>query len=210
MKKIVTGLILASTIVTAGCNTTSSSRNLADAKVSGKDLAQQVCSTCHGVDGNSTNPTFPKLAGQKSWYIISELKEFRSHDRSDPAGYQYMWGIARHLTDAQIKGLATYFSEQKNIPGQPENARLEAQGKLIFTEGMPARNMPACATCHGPQGAGTGMHPRIAGQHANYIEKQLAVFKNTQERPDGTVMKVAVHNITPAEVKEVAAYLATL
>lgn len=207
MKKIVISLILVSTTLTAGCNTTASSRNLADQNVSGKDLAQQVCSICHGMDGNSTNPTFPKLAGQKNWYIISELKEFRSHNRSDPAGYEYMWGIARHLTDTQIKELATYFSEQKNIPGQPGNARLEAQGKLIFTEGMPARNMPACSTCHGPEGAGTGMHPRIAGQHANYIEKQLAVFKNTQERPDGTVMKVAVHNITPAEVKAVATYL---
>ncbi|HET9114425.1 MAG TPA: c-type cytochrome [Burkholderiales bacterium] len=210
MKKIVTGLILASTILTAGCNTTASSRNLADAKVSGQDLAQQVCSICHGADGNSTNPTFPKLAGQQSAYIVGQLKEFRSHDRSDPAGYQYMWGIARHLTDKQIAELATYFSAQKNIPGPSRNPQLEAEGKQIFTHGIAAQNTPACATCHGPEGAGNGIFPRIAGQHANYIEKQLGIFKNTGQRPDGAMMKVITHNITPAQVKEVAAYLSTL
>ncbi|MHB1677192.1 MAG: c-type cytochrome [Sulfuriferula sp.] len=210
MKKIVISLILASTVLTAGCNTTASSRNLADAKVSGQDLAQQVCSICHGADGNSTNPTFPKLAGQQSAYIIGQLKEFKSHDRSDPAGYEYMWGIARHLTDKQIKELATYFSAQKNIPDASANPQLEAEGKQIFTEGIPAQDTPACATCHGPQGAGNGIFPRIAGQHANYIERQLGVFKNTGERPDGAMMKVITHNITPAQIKEVAAYLSTL
>ena len=204
------GLILATTALASGCNTTSSSRNLADPAVPGKALAQQVCSICHGADGNSTNPTFPKLAGQQSVYLIGQLKEFRSHDRSDPAGYQYMWGIARHLTDKQITQLAAYFSAQKNIPGPSRNLQLEAEGKQIFTQGIAAQDTPACATCHGPEGAGNGIFPRIAGQHADYIERQLGVFKNTGERPDGAMMQAIAHKITPAEAKEVAAYLATL
>jgi cytochrome c553 len=209
MKKIAIGLMLVSMAVITGCSTTESSRNLNDPSVSGKDLAQQVCSICHGVDGNSTNPTFPKLAAQQSEYIIAQLKVFRSHDRSDPAGYQYMWGIARHLTDAQITELASYFNQQKMIPDQAAhtNADLVAQGKLIFNNGIPTQNTPACASCHGANGEGNSSFPRIAGQHADYIEKQLGVFKDTDGRPDGVVMKAITHGITPAEVKAVAAYL---
>jgi cytochrome c553 len=209
MKMIAIGLVLASMTMAAGCTTTESSRNLNDPSVSGKDLAQQVCSTCHGVDGNSTNPTFPKLAAQQSEYIIAQLKVFRSHDRSDPAGSQYMWGIARHLTDAQITEMAAYFNQQKMIPDQAEHADagLVAQGKLIFNNGIPSKNTPACAACHGANGEGNSAFPRIAGQHADYIEKQLGVFKDTDGRPDGAVMKVITHDITPSEVRAVAAYL---
>ena len=121
-----------------------------------------------------------------------------------------MWGIARHLTDKQITEMVAYFSAEKNIRGPSRNPQLEAEGKQIYTQGIAAQGTPACATCHGPQGAGNGIYPRIAGQHADYIERQLGVFKNTDERPDGAMMKGVTNNITPAEVKEVAAYLATL
>ena len=215
MKKIVISLsILVSALITAGCNTTASSRNLADAKVPGKVFAQQVCSMCHGVDGNSINPTFPKLAGQQSAYIISELKEFKSHDRFDPAGYEYMWGISRTLTDKQIKELAEYFSKQKNMPDKSDNAKLVAEGKDIFMNGIPDGHTPACATCHGEQGAGNGIFPRIAGQHADYIAKQLRVFKDTNQRPDGTLMKVITNgipkSITAEQIKAVSTYLSTI
>ncbi len=209
MKKMMIGLVLGSTILIAGC-TTASARKTADDQVTGKQLAQQVCSLCHGIDGNSTNPIFPKLAGQQSTYLVRQLKEFRDHHRSDPDGYKYMWGIARYLTNQQITELATYFSQQKNIPAPKGNAGLEAQGKLIFTEGIPANNTPACATCHGPYGSGNGIFPRIAGQHMKYIEKQLSIFKDTDDRPDGTVMKVITHHITPVEARAVATYLSSL
>ena len=209
MKKITIGLILALAAIAAGC-TTDTSRNLNDATVPGKVLVQQVCSNCHGVDGNSTNPTFPKLAGQQPEYIVAELKEFRSHDRSDPAGYEYMWGIARHLTDTQIDQIATYFSAQTNIPDPSVNVALEAQGRDIFNNGISIapEAVPACASCHGAQGAGHDMFPRIAGQHADYIAKQINVFKNTLQRPDGVLMKAITHDLTPEQINAVAAYLA--
>ncbi|MHB1676407.1 MAG: c-type cytochrome [Sulfuriferula sp.] len=215
MKKIIISLsVLGLVLVAGGCNTTGSSRNLADHNVPGKVFAQQVCSMCHGADGNSNNPTFPKLAGQQSAYIISELKEFKSHDRSDPAGYQYMWGISRTLTDKQIKELAEYFSKQKNIPDKSDNAKLLAEGKDIFLHGIPDGHTPACATCHGEQGTGNGTFPRIAGQHADYIAKQLRVFKDTNQRPDGTLMKVITNgipkSITPEQIKAVSTYLSTM
>lgn len=217
MKKIVISVsVLGAVLIAAGCNTTGSSRNLADPAVPGKVLAQQVCSNCHGIDGNSINPTFPKLAGQQPEYIVSELKEFKSHDRSDPAGYQYMWGISRSLTDKQITELAAYFSSQKNKPDKSDNARLIAEGRDIFMHGIPDGHTPACATCHGAEGTGggNGVFPRIAGQHADYIAKQLRVFKDTNQRPDGTLMKVITNgipkSITPEQIKAVSVYLSTI
>ena len=210
MNKITIGLILTLTAIAAGCTTTDSSRNLADPAVSGKVLAQQVCSICHGADGNSTNPTFPKLAGQQQGYLVAQLTDFRSHGRSDPAGSEYMWGISRHLTDTQIRQLATHFSQQQATADQPAHPQQEAAGQLIFTKGLSNQNVPACATCHGAKGEGNAAFPRIAGQHADYIAKQLGVFKDTEMRPKGAVMKVITHDLTSAEIQAVAAYVSTM
>ena len=213
MKTAPIALVLALAAIATGCTTTeNSSRNLGDPSVHGKTLAEQVCSDCHGVTGNSTNPTFPRLAGQQEWYLISELKEFRGHNRLDPEGFEYMWGISRSLTDAQIKELATYFSEQK--PGTAdklENTKLESEGKAIFANGIPSEGVPACMVCHGVEGAGSAAFPRIAGQHADYIVKQLNVFqRSSEERADASAMKVVAHNLKPEEIEAVAAYVSTI
>lgn len=211
MKTATITLVLVLAAIGTGCTTTkNSSRNLGDPGVPGKTLAQQVCSDCHGVTGNSINPTFPRLAGQQEWYLISELKEFRSHNRLDPAGYEYMWGISRSLTDAQIREMAAYYAEQKPVSDKPENTKLENQGKAIFANGLSSEGVPACLACHGAEGAGSGQFPRIAGQHADYVAKQLLVFQRTEERPEGAAMKVVAHNLKPEEIKAVAAYVSTI
>lgn len=202
-------LILAS--IGAGCQTTSDrSRNLADPSVSGKTLAQQVCSNCHGIDGNSVNPNFPKLSGQQQEYFVAQMKEFKGHNRLDPAGFEYMWGLSRSLTDKQIDELATYFNQQQSAADKPGDAKREAEGKLVFEQGVPAKNIPPCATCHGPEAAGNATFPRLAGQHADYIVKQLNVFQRTDERPEGAIMKVIAHDLTPDNIENVAAYLSTV
>ena len=211
MKTATLTLVLALAAIATGCTTTeSSSRNLGDPSVHGKTLAEQVCSDCHGVTGNSINPTFPRLAGQHEWYLIEELKEFRSHNRLDPAGYEYMWGLSRGLTDAQIQELAAYFARQKPGADQPENAKLENAGKAIFANGIPSEGVPACLACHGAEGAGNGQFPRIAGQHADYIAKQLLVFHGTNERSDAKAMEALTHKLKLEEIKAVAAYVSTL
>ncbi len=211
MKTAAITLLLALAAIATGCTTTeNSSRNLGDPSVHGKTLAQQVCSDCHGVTGNSVNPTFPRLAGQQEWYLIAQLKGFKAHGRMDPPGFEYMWGISRSLTDAQIKELAAYFSEQKSGADQPENSTLENEGKAIFSNGISSEGVPACMACHGAEGAGSEQFPRIAGQHADYIAKQLLVFQRTDERPEGAAMKVVAHNLKPEEIKAVAAYVSTL
>ncbi len=211
MKTVSITLALIIATLATGCQTASErSRNLADPSVSGKTLAQQVCSNCHGLDGNSVNPNFPKLAQQQKDYFVDEMKEFKSHDRYDPAGYEYMWGLSRSLTDKQVDELASYFAEQKNIPERPSNAQQEAEGKLIFNLGVPDKNIPPCMVCHGAEAAGLGGFPRLAGQHADYLMKQLLVFQRTDERAQGEVMKNIAHELTPDNIRNVAAYLTTV
>ncbi len=201
-------LTMALGMVGAGCSNLENSRDLANPKVSATTLAQQVCSMCHGVDGHSTSPNFPNLAGQQPAYFVAQMKEFRNHSRLDPAGFEYMWGLSRHLTDDQIKGLADYFAAQVSAaPGPVADSAVAARGQAIFEQGVAAKNIPACNTCHGPFGLGTDQFPRLAHQHADYLVKQLNVFQRTDERPEGSIMKTIAHDLTPANIQDVAQYL---
>jgi len=212
MRAVAISAILLAATIGAGCTNIERSRNLADPAVPGKVLALQVCGNCHGADGNSVSPNFPNLAAQTEPYIVEQLTSFRKHSRFDPAGFEYMWGLSRHLTDEQIKDLAAYFGGQKvksltYLTGKPE---LRDAGKAVFTGGVPEKNVPACATCHGPEGLGNQQFPRIASQHADYLVKQLMVFQRTDERPEGAIMKVIVHDLPPENIEAVASYLESL
>ena len=202
-------LILAlAAVMCAACATPERSRNLNDARVSGPVMAQQVCSNCHGVDGNSVSPNFPRLAGQTVPYLTEQLKAFRGHGRLDPAGFEYMWGLSRHLTDAQVDGLAAYFAGQAPTPNPARSdAALVEKGKAIFENGKPDKSLPACKVCHGDRGQGNANFPRLAGQHADYLEKQLDVFQRTDQRPEGAVMKTIAHLLDAGDIRAVAAYL---
>jgi cytochrome c553 len=195
-----------------GCMNLERSRNLADPAVPGKVLAVQVCSACHGADGNSVSPNFPNLAGQTEPYVVEQLASFRKHSRFDPAGFEYMWGLSRHLTDGQIKDVAAYYAGQKmKSPAYPTGRQdLRDAGKTVFANGVPEKNIPPCATCHGAEGLGNQQFPRIAGQHADYVVKQLMVFQRTDERPEGAIMKVIAHDLTRENIEAVAAYVESL
>jgi len=192
----------------AACTNLPRSRDLGNPDVAGRVLAEQVCSSCHGVTGSAESPNMPNLAGQQKSYLVAQLRGFREKSRQDPAGYEYMWGISRNLTDRQIDELADYFSTQtlrlQRVESAPEH--IEA-GRSVFTGGVPASGVPACIACHGPDALGTDAYPRLNGQHADYIAKQLAVFQRTDQRPEGAVMKVVAHGLTPEAVENVAAYL---
>lgn len=208
MKSTTLLLLLAASAISSGCANTTRSRDLANPNVTATTLAQQVCSNCHGVTGIATSPNFPNLAGQTEAYVIAQLNGFKSHDRQDPAGFEYMWGLSRSLTDDQIKGLAAYFAAQQAArqPVEGTAAQMEA-GKEIFVNGVSAKNVPACATCHGAEGQGNATFPRLAGQHADYLAKQLLVFQRTDERPAGSIMKTVAHELNRDDIENVAAYL---
>ena len=143
--------------------------------------------------------------------MIAQLKGFRSHNRADPAGFEYMWGLSRSLTDEQITSLATYYSTQSPArSAQKNDASRVSVGKQIFETGVAAKNIPACMSCHGPAAQGNETFPRLAGQHADYVIKQLIVFQRTDERPEGTVMKIIAHDLAPDDIQNLAAYIQSL
>ena len=201
-------LVIASALMLFGCSNIERSRDLSNPKVSASTLAQQVCSNCHGLTGDAVSPNFPNLAGQVEPYLVAQLNGFRSHDRRDPAGFEYMWGLSRSLTDDQVKGLAAYYAAQTPMVQAIEGdaARL-AFGKALFETGVADKGVPACASCHGAKGEGNATFPRLAGQHADYLAKQLVVFQRTDERPEGAIMKTVAHELTQQNIDDVSSYL---
>jgi cytochrome c553 len=195
-----------------GCSLPERSRSLGDARVAGNTIAAQVCSNCHGIQGVSVSPNFPNLAAQSQSYLIEQLKAFQRHGRSDPEGFEYMWGLSARLSDEQIDALAAYFSSQKPASprGKSGNPVALKRGQAIFEQGIASSNTPACAGCHGAHGEGMQQFPRLAGQHADYIVKQLIVFQNTDQRPEGVVMKTVTHTMTREDMGNIAAYLESL
>ena len=211
MKSATLALAAAAAALSVGCANPERSRDVANPAVSATTMAQQVCSNCHGMTGSAVSPNFPNLAGQTEPYFVAQLNGFRSHGRRDPAGFEYMWGLSRSLTDEQIKGLAAYYAGQSPVAQaiEGDRSRLEA-GKTIFASGVADKGVPACSTCHGPEGKGNATFPRLAGQHADYLIKQLLVFQRTDERSEGSIMKTVAHDLTKQNMQDVAGYLQAL
>jgi cytochrome c553 len=165
----------------------------------------ETCGTCHGVNGRSVAPTFPNLAAQTAPYIELQLHAFKDQSRADPDAQAYMWGMASQLSDAIISGLANYFAGQAAAAGTSGNAALIAQGKKLYEEGVPARQIPPCATCHGPRAQGMATFPRLAGQHAPYLLKQLLVIQSVLRM--APVMHGVVKDLSRDQMQAVVAYL---
>ncbi len=173
------------------------------------DLVQRavhVCAACHGEGGRSTAAVFPSLAGQMPLYVIAQLKDFRGQIRAETDVQAYMWGVAALLDDATIQGLAEYFAGQSPAPGKAGNPKLVELGRQIFAEGVPARGVRACATCHGDNAEGASVFPRLAGQHADYVLRQLKGF-GTRLRPHGILMKNETAHMSEVEMRAVAEYV---
>ncbi len=192
--------------VLGACSTPERSRALDQPRVGAATIAMQVCANCHGVGGVSQSPAFPHLAGQTPSYLTAQLKAFKSHGRSTDNGQAYMWGMSAQLSDEQIAGLARYFASQGAAPGQAAQPALE-EAKAIYLNGVAANNTPACAACHGAHGEGMQDFPRLAGQHADYTFKQLLIYQQGNQRPDGAVMKGMLQGLSEQRLKELAMYL---
>ena len=165
-----------------------------------------VCSSCHGLEGRSVSPTFPRLAGQQAPYIEAQLKAFRDKTRADPHAHTYMWGMAAHLSDPLIQGIAAYYAAQTPVPGSPGDPADMAAGKKILVEGLPDRDVPPCQACHGEHAEGMETIPRLAGQHREYLNEQLVNFASNARANE--VMHANSTPMSPVEIREVAAYLA--
>jgi cytochrome c553 len=188
-------------ITMGGC--AAPNKEAAEAGVGG---TEHVCSSCHGMGGQSLSSTFPRLAGQQPEYLVNQLKAFRDKTRADPHAHTYMWGMAAKLSDETINGLAAYYSTQPPVKGIPGDLAPMGAGAQIFKDGIAAENVPACVLCHGEQAQGAGAVPRLAGQHRSYLERQLQAFAENSRANE--VMHENSMNLTSAQIVDVTTYLA--
>lgn len=167
-----------------------------------------VCAACHGVDGNSVVPNWPKIAGQHASYLERQLTLIKGGNRPVPE----MAGIVISLNDQDMADLAAYFSSQATSAGLTEEA-LRASGERLYRSGNAQTDVPACISCHGPAGEGNPLagYPRLAGQHSVYSEKMLSGFRaGTTWGADDTSSKImtdVANRLTDAEIKAVASYI---
>ena len=178
-----------------------------------KTIAASVCVACHGADGNSAVPANPILAGQGADYLFKQLSEFKAADgkpalRNNPI----MGGMTAGLSSEDMRGLALYFSQQKQKPAVASDPKLVAAGQVLWRKGDFERGIPACAGCHGPAGAGLPVqYPRLAGQYAEYVETQLKNFRSEERSNDPEkMMRVIADKLSDKHIKAVADYIAGL
>lgn len=171
-------------------------------------IVNNVCGACHGADGNSTSPTYPNLAGQHPEYIYKQLTEFKAGDRKNAI----MAPNVTKLSQDDMRNLAAYFSAQQPKPKLAKDAALVAEGQKIYKGGNAGSGVPACASCHGPAGAGIPVQfPRLAGQHSKYVLTQLKNFRSGDRANDGgKMMQVIARKLTDQEMKAVAEYISGL
>lgn len=170
-----------------------------------RKVAASICAACHGSTGASDSPLFPRLAAQQELYLKAQLKAFKAKTRGEKDAHDYMWGMATLLDDSVIEGLARYYAAQTPAPGIPGDPALIARGQQLYENGDTARQVTSCATCHGAGAEGVAIFPRLAGQHAAYVVRQLDVIQ--RQFRDSPVMHGVIKALSPAEMKAVAEYL---
>jgi cytochrome c553 len=137
--------------------------------------------------------------------VVAQLKAFRAQTRGDPDAIGFMWGMAGELDDPTIEALAAYYSAQKAEPSSSGGSPLVKPGKEIYEQGIATEGVPACSACHGPDAHGVQDFPRLAGQHAQYVLKQLASFQSNMRNV--AVMHGVAQNLRVPEMQAIAAYL---
>lgn len=196
------GLVAACAML-AGCHTKEMVGNSASAAGT-----EHVCSSCHGLQGRSDNPTFPILAAQQQDYLETQLKSFRDKTRADPHAHTYMWGMAANLDDKTIEAVAGFYASQPAAPATGGDPVLIAAGEKIFKNGIDAESVPACNACHGEHAEGLGPTPRLADQHPSYLKDQLHAFK-VNSRANET-MHANAKGLSDREIDEISAYLGSI
>jgi cytochrome c553 len=174
--------------------------------VKGEASFTAVCAACHGADGNSGTPVNPKLAQQHPEYLLKQLQEFKSGKRNNAV----MKGFASALSDEEMRNIAYWAASKKAKPGFAKDKDLVALGEKIYRGGISDRQIPACASCHSPTGAGIpAQYPRLSGQHADYTMAQLNAFREGSRKNSLQMTQVSA-KLNDREIKAVADYMAGL
>ena len=167
----------------------------------------QLCSACHNPDGNSVIQENPKLSALNAGYIVRQLRDFKDGGRKNPS----MGEIVPLVDEKEFEALAAFFYQQKRTPGGAVDAKLAAQGKEIYDEGIVGSAVPSCSGCHNEDGSGTEKYPRIAGQNKTYVIHQLLHFKSGERANDSrSAMRAVAGRMNEKEIRAVAEYVVTL
>jgi cytochrome c553 len=174
--------------------------------VKGEASFTAVCAACHGADGNSGTPVNPKLAQQHPEYLVKQLQEFKSGKRNNAV----MKGFASALSDEDMRNISYWAAAKKAKTGFAKDKELVTLGEKIYRGGVSDRQIPACASCHSPTGAGIpAQYPRLGGQHADYTIAQLTGFRDGTRKNSLQMTQVSA-KLNDREIKAVSDYIAGL
>lgn len=163
------------------------------------------CALCHGAKGESAGEDFPRLAAQNETYLAKQLRDFKAGRREG-----FMARMVRDLSEDDIVAVARFYAAQPAPPSSGTKSELSDVGRFVHLRGNPASTVPACKSCHGEDAHGTETLPRLAGQNAAYLERQIREFTQRKRTNDNEIMHVIAERLTELELKAVASYLATL
>jgi cbb3-type cytochrome c oxidase subunit III len=174
-----------------------------------------VCGACHGMDGNSAAPDFPKLAGQGERYLLKQMQDIKAGTAPGAApgvgrNVPQMTGMLDPLSDQDLADIAAYFASQKMSIGAADPKLVEA-GEALYRGGKLAEGMPACTGCHSPNGEGNApaAYPRLSGQHAKYVATQLTNFREGLRTNDGDsmIMRSIAAKLSNKDIEAVSSYV---
>ena len=171
-----------------------------------EEIVQGKCFLCHGTDGESGSPVFPRLSAQNATYLARQLADYKSGKRASSV----MRPMVEDLNEADFKALGAWFASKPPVAHKVDDAELTQKGRFIYQRGNPYSGVAACSACHGPAGHGTEALPRLAGQHSQYTENQLKAFNKRERTNDNAVMHAIASKLTELEMKAVAAYIGGL
>ncbi len=172
----------------------------------GATISTNVCAACHTNDGSRGIAANPILQGQHPEYLVKQLTEFKAGLRENAI----MRGMASALSEADMKNVAAFYASKQAKPGFAKNRDLATLGEKVYRGGIAERSIPACSGCHGPGGAGIpAQYPRLAGQHADYVEAQLVAFRGGLRHNNPAMSGVAA-KLNDREIKALADYVAGL
>ncbi|HRD33728.1 MAG TPA: c-type cytochrome [Rhodocyclaceae bacterium] len=164
------------------------------------------CFMCHGAEGESSTPLYPRLAGQHYQYVAKQLADFKAGRRASDT----MSSMVQDLTEEEMTALGVFFEKKPTKPSAARDPELVSVGHFVFHRGNEYSGVAACASCHGENGHGTDRLPRLASQVPRYIENQLKSFDSRQRTNDNEVMHVIASRLTELEIKAVSAYIGTM
>jgi cytochrome c553 len=193
---------LTALVLIATCLPAATAADLARAE----EIVKGQCAVCHGEQGESSSPVFPRLAGQHAAYVARQLADYKSGRRQSTT----MQPMVQDLVPADFPALGAYFEKQPTEAHPVADPELAQVGRYIYQRGNADSGVPACAACHGDRGQGTDALPRLAGQHARYTERQLRLFDKRERTNDNAVMHTVASKLTELETKAVASYISGL